>query len=101
MLANSREVTFEERIEIATARYRRKRRWNPLRSRVFDSYLALGGIHSGANNFIGTPAVNSDDDEVETRPKDEAPSGRDLGEVDVDFTWVVRAFLYVFMRTRR
>ncbi|ODQ52127.1 hypothetical protein SAICODRAFT_72068 [Saitoella complicata NRRL Y-17804] len=88
-----------ERLELCVDRYRQKRRFDPTRTKIFSSYLSFGGIKSPnpnlnlnkqievenandmeeAQEFAGadTPALVEDDDD----------------DVEVDFTYVVRAFL--------
>ncbi|KAF8464155.1 Argonaute siRNA chaperone complex subunit Arb1-domain-containing protein [Kalaharituber pfeilii] len=49
----STTIPFAERIEKCIQRYRAKRRWDPLRLQLFNSYLVLGGIRAGQKSFGG------------------------------------------------
>lgn len=44
---------FAERIELCIQRYRAKRRWDPMRLKLFDRYLVLGGIRTGQKAYGG------------------------------------------------
>ncbi|KAI5806781.1 Argonaute complex, subunit Arb1 [Peziza echinospora] len=53
----SPDLPITERIEICIQRYRAKRRWNPERVKLFDSYLVLGGIRTGQKAFGGGVSI--------------------------------------------
>lgn len=40
-------------MELCIQRYRAKRRWDPLRAKIFDRYLVLGGIRTGQKAYGG------------------------------------------------
>ena len=86
-------LSFLERIELATQRFKKKRKWSPLRSRIFESYLSLGGLKSGPNRFQGLDPRDEDFEEISDLMPVISTSDMNLDDYDVDFVWVVKVFL--------
>ena len=66
-------------MELCIQRYRTKRRWDPLRAKLFDRYLVLGGIRTGQKAYGGGLSL-------EGREGDEEPDAKDIAaQCAVDF----------------
>ncbi|RPB21706.1 hypothetical protein L211DRAFT_851182 [Terfezia boudieri ATCC MYA-4762] len=46
-------IHMDRRMELCIQRYRAKRRWDPMRLKLFDRYLVLGGIRTGQKAYGG------------------------------------------------
>lgn len=66
-------------MELCIQRYRAKRRWDPLRVKIFDRYLVLGGVRAGQKAYGGGLSL-------EARGEEEEPDADDIaGQVATDF----------------
>ena len=52
-------------MELCIQRYRTKRRWDPLRSKLFNRYLVLGGIRTGQKAYGGGLSLEGHEGGVE------------------------------------
>ncbi|KAH7031748.1 Argonaute siRNA chaperone complex subunit Arb1-domain-containing protein, partial [Linnemannia elongata] len=93
--------TPAERVEIAVARFRKNRKFSPIRSQILSVYLDYGGIQTGPKMFQGGGVKTGgadDDGEVDFDALNAGVDRVDLPEdgQQVDFTNVVTTFLSQF-----
>ncbi|KAF9902245.1 hypothetical protein EC991_005155 [Linnemannia zychae] len=93
-----RSKTPAERVEIAVTRFRKNRKFSPIRSQILSVYLDYGGIHSGPKMFQGGGAKTGgadDDGEVDFETMNAGVDRVDMPKEgqEVDFTNVVTTFL--------
>ncbi|KAG9067886.1 hypothetical protein KI688_011477 [Linnemannia hyalina] len=90
--------TPAERVEIAVTRFRKNRKFSPIRSQILSVYLDYGGIQTGPKMFQGGGGNSggaNDDGEVDFDAMNAGVDRVDLPEdgQEVDFTNVVTTFL--------
>ncbi|KAF8947050.1 hypothetical protein BGZ47_010392 [Haplosporangium gracile] len=90
--------TPAERVEIAVTRFRKNRKFSPIRSQILSAYLDYGGIQTGPKMFQGGGIKTGgadDDGEVDFDAMNAGVDRVDLPEdgQQVDFTNVVTTFL--------
>ncbi|KAF9122367.1 hypothetical protein BGW39_009792 [Mortierella sp. 14UC] len=90
--------TPAERVEIAVTRFRKNRKFSPIRSQILSVYLDYGGIQTGPKMFQGggvKTGGTDDDGEVDFDAMNAGVDRVDLPEEgqEVDFTNVVTTFL--------
>lgn len=86
------------RIELCIQRYRSKRRWDAIRSYLFNAYLTLGGISTGQKMWQGMDTkamLEMDSSEIAAQTATDYINSVTLDpeEWEVDFVYVVRGFL--------
>ena len=89
-------------METCIHRYKARRKWDPLRLNLFNSYLRLGGVQTGQKQFFGgmdeRKMGDMDAEQIALMAATDFITfndngGEDAQEYDVDFAFVVRGFL--------
>ena len=98
----SSEKTFADRFLLAVARYTSRRKFNELRLKVFDKYLAYGGLSTGIKQFQGrvdekTSDMTATDIAIENSKYHIEDETLDASVVDIDA--VVRGFLSSYLHS--
>ncbi|CAG8600381.1 12755_t:CDS:2 [Acaulospora morrowiae] len=91
----SRPITH--RIELAIQKFRKNRKFNPIRNQIFSSYLRFGGIDTGQKSFLGNDGEDdpeADADEILTRRSTDFIEDEEL---EVDFTYIIKVYLSSYL----
>ena len=98
----SPEKTFADRFLLAVARYTSRRKFNDFRLKIFDKYLAYGGLSTGIKQFQGrveekTSDMTATDIAIEKSKYHVEDETMDVSVVDFDA--VVRGFLSSYLHS--
>ncbi|CAI2165487.1 1983_t:CDS:10 [Funneliformis geosporum] len=92
----SRPITH--RIEEAIQKFRKNRKFTPIRNQVFTSYLRFGGISTGQKQFLSQDGADKEDEDAQDiaarRSTDFVEDDEDM---EVDFTYTVQVYLSGFL----
>ncbi|CAG8721144.1 2493_t:CDS:2, partial [Funneliformis caledonium] len=94
----SRPITH--RIEEAIQKFRKNRKFTPIRNQVFTSYLRFGGISTGPKQFLsqdGADKEGEDAQDIAARRSTDFVEDDDDDDMEVDFTYTVQVYLSGFL----